>query len=321
MVELIVTDASRVDAAALEDYTLDAAWGRDENSFSLTCPRILPAGAYVYMDGSEVGGVVDAMRDQLSGAGSTLTYTGRTWHGVLAGRVIAPDAGKDHLTVSGDAATVVGALFARVGLSGAFMYDPDGGAPPSLAQYTFDRYVDLYTGLRGLLAHSGRKLALRYDPARRRVLATAPPIVHYGDTIDSDLLDFDANRIWLQVNHLIGLGKGEGADRAVSHWYADRSGNVSQKQTLTGVDEIVRTYDYSNADAAELADNTRKKLVELQSQGEVRVTVRDGAAIDFDVGDRCVARDNTTGVTVDTAITKKIVRVAQGAMSTEYEAT
>ena len=320
MVELIVTDASRADIASLADYTLDAAWGHDENSFSMTCDRVLAAGAYVYLDGMEAGGVVDAIRDQLSRGGSTLTYTGRTWHGVLAGRIVEPDKDADHLTVSGGSDEVIDALLARVGLSGTFGHDPDA-TPSDIAPYTFDRYADLYTGLRAMLAANGLKLAIRYDPAIRRVLLAARPTGHYGDVIDSDLLDFDATRTWLQVNHLIGLGKGEGADRATSHWYADRDGNVSQTQTLTGVDEITQTYDYSNAEADELADETRKKLASLQSQGEVRVTVRDGADVELDVGDTCVARDNTTGITVDATVTKKIVKAAKGAVAIEYEAT
>ena len=76
MAELIVTDASHVDQASLEDFTLDAAWGADENDFELTVDRLIDAGSYVYFDGGECGGVVDSLKDSLKDGRSTLTYGG-----------------------------------------------------------------------------------------------------------------------------------------------------------------------------------------------------------------------------------------------------
>lgn len=88
MVELIVTDAGHVDQASLEGFTLDAAWGADENDFELTVDRLIDAGSYVYFDGGECGGVVDSLKDSLKDGRSTLTYGGRTWHGMLANKIL-----------------------------------------------------------------------------------------------------------------------------------------------------------------------------------------------------------------------------------------
>lgn len=320
MAELIVTDASHVDQASLEDFTLDAAWGADENDFELTVDRLIDAGSYVYFDGGECGGVVDSLKDSLKDGRSTLTYGGRTWHGMLANKILEPDKGKDYLTVSGTASTVIGSLISRVGLDSVFdaVVPPDGSGDPSIRQYQFDRYTDCYTGLRKMCEASGLKLRLAY--ASGRVNIWAEPVAHYGDSIDSDLIDFDATRTWRKPNHLIGLGKGDLAARVVVHWYADAKGNVSQSQSLKGVDEITQVYDYSNAETAELNQKTREKLQELQSEGDVKVTVRDDANVVFDVGDTVTARDNLTGITVNASITKKIVKVSGGVMSVDYEA-
>lgn len=319
MAELIVTDASHVDQASLEDFTLDAAWGADENDFELTVDRLIDAGSYVYFDGSECGGVVDAMEDQLTAGVSTLTYSGRTWHGVLANKILEPDRGRDYLTVSGTASTVIGSLISRVGLDGVFdaVDSPTAGAQ-TIKSYRFDRYTDCYTGLRKMCEASGLKLRLAYTSGRVNIWAE--PVAHYGDSIDSDLIDFDATRTWRKPNHLIGLGKGDLAARTVVHWYADAKGNVSQSQSLKGVDEITQVYDYSNAETAELNQKTREKLQDLQSEGDVRVTVRDDANVVFDVGDTVTARDNLTGITVNASITKKIVKVSDGVLSVDYEA-
>ena len=319
-VDLIITDAAHVDHAAVDAYTLDCAWGEDENDFELTIGRVIPSGAYVYLDGSECGGIVDGLRDKLDRGGSVLTYSGRTWHSILAGKILQPDGGQDWLTVSGDSRTVISSLLDRIGLDPLFtaVAAPDGEAH-TIAAYQFDRYVDAYTGMRKMCAASGLKLRLAYRSGH--VETWAEPIGHYGDAIDSDLLDFDVTRTWRPVNHLIGLGKGDLKDRIVSHWYADASGRVSQRQTLTGVDEITQTYDYSNAEADELAKNTREKLEELQSEGDVSVTIRDQTSPMLDVGDTVTARDNITGITVNAAVTKKIVKASRGVLSVDYEAS
>lgn len=319
MVELIVTDASHVDQASLEDFTLDAAWGADENDFELTVDRLIDAGSYVYFDGGECGGVVDSLKDSLKDGRSTLTYGGRTWHGMLANKILEPDRGKDYLTVSGTASTVIGSLISRVGLDGVFdaVDSPTAGAQ-TIKQYQFDRYVDAYSGLRKMCAASGLKLRLAYASGKVRVWAE--PAAHYGDSIDSDLIDFDATRTWRKPNHMIGLGKGELRNRIVSHWYADSKGNVTQTQTFKGLDEIAQVYDYSSAEADELAKNTKKKLQDLQSEGEVKVTVHEDSGIAFDVGDTVTARDNLTGITVNATISKKIVKVSDGVLSVDYGA-
>lgn len=319
MAELIVTDASHVDQASLEDFTLDAAWGADENDFELTVDRLIDAGSYVYFDGGECGGVVDSLKDSLKDGRSTLTYGGRTWHGMLANKILEPDKGKDYLTVSGTASTVIGSLISRVGLDAVFdaVDAPTAGAQ-TIKSYQFDRYVDAYSGLRKMCAASGLKLRLAYASGKVRVWAE--PAAHYGDSIDSDLIDFDATRTWRKPNHMIGLGKGELRDRIVSHWYADSKGNVTQTQTFKGLDEIAQVYDYSSADADELAKNTKKKLQDLQSEGEVKVTVHEDSGIAFDVGDTVTARDNLTGITVNATISKKIVKVSDGVLSVDYGA-
>ena len=319
MVELIITDRNGIDRESIADYKLDAAWGADENDFELTVDRLIDAGSYVYFDGSECGGIVDALKDNLKRGESTLTYSGRTWHGMLADKILEPDKGKDYLTVSGTASSVIGSLISRVGLDAVFdAVDAPTADAQTIKSYQFDRYVDAYSGLRKMCAASGLKLRLAYASGKVRVWAE--PAAHYVDSIDSDLIDFDVTRTWRKPNHLIGLGKGDLAARTVVHWYADAKGNVSQSQSLKGVDEIAQVYDYSNAETAELNQKTREKLQELQSEGDVKVTVHEDTGILFDVGDTVTARDNLTGITVNASITKKIVKVSGGVLFVDYEA-
>ena len=246
MVSLIVTDAKHKPLRAVDDYMLDLAYGSDENSFKLTCLPQPEAGALIIIDGTEYGGLVTVRNTDGS-------VEGPTWHGLLSRRILQPDRGQDYLTVSGAAGDVLNMLFKRIGLEALFTASARHAV--TINPYSFDRYTDAYTGIRKMLAANNAKLRLIW--ADGRVNAYALPAEHYGDSIDSDLVEFKASLDSQPVNHLIGLGTGELKDRAVVHWYADVNGNVSQTQSLTGLAERQAVYDYSNARPDELNTETR----------------------------------------------------------------
>lgn len=298
---------------ALSDFDLDLEFGDGaKNDFELTCAEQLSVGEYVGIEGTEYGGVVDIIKESTKSAETV--YKGRSWQGILAAKVLCPDSGADYLTVSGDANTVLASLVSRVGLTSLFAVD-GGGSGIYVDSYSFDRYVDCYTGMRKMLAKSGAKLMVAYQQGAVRMWAAAVDTI--DDAVDSDVMDFDATTVGRQVNHLIGLGKGELHDRAVVHRYADANGNVSTRQTYTGVDEYAAVYDYSSAETDKLAEETEKKLKDLHSSGKVSFTVN--YAGEAGVGDVITARNNRTGRTVTAPIAKKIVKVSGGVLTVEYD--
>ena len=307
----IVMASATEDLREVDDFTLDLAFGSDENDFELTCDPALapPLGGYAYIDGTEYGGPVDAVGyDTATGLA---TVTGRTWHGVLAGRRLLPDDEEEHLFVSGEVGDVLRSLVERMGLSGVFSVPDDARR----VSYEFPRFCDGYEGLRGMLKANGMKLSM----ARRsgKVVMSAEPVANVGSVVDSDLMDFKVTECGRRTNHLVCAGEGEGADRVVVHLYADAQGDVSRTQSLFGVDEIAAFYDYTNADEEKLVEDGTEKLKGMQGQGSVDATVPDGASLD--VGDVVSARDNATGRTVTAEVVKKVVRVSGGAMSVSYE--
>lgn len=308
----VVFDSALGNVRELADFTLDLAFGSDENAFSLTCAeKYAPKeGQYVFIDGTEYGGIVDeSTYDAGREPTGLVTCTGRTWHGILAAKRIMPEG--DHLRVSGKVGDVLASLVSMMGLGAIFSVEL-GGANVS---YTFERFCDGYGGIRAMLKASGMKPTMRF--ANGRVALSAAPIVDYANKVDSDLLDFTITSVHRCVNHLVCAGTGELEDRAVVHFYADGSGNVSHTQTFFGVDEICALYDYSNADEEKLEEEGKKKLQEYQTQGSVEVEAHDD--IDVDVGDVISARDNSHGRTVTATVAKKIVKVSRGVATYSYE--
>lgn len=311
---IVVNDSALGDVRELEDFELDLAFGIDENAFSLECDAAYAPteGQFVFIDGCEYGGVVDKTTYKAGRESSgPVTCKGRTWHGILAGKRLLPDSGSGYLSVSGKAGEVLASLIERMGLSGLFSAASDDTS----VSYTFDRFVDGYSGLKAMAKANGRKVAMRRKGGKVEI--SLPPAVDYANKVDSDLLDFTLTSVHRCVNHLVCAGTGELENRAVVHFYADSAGNVSHTQSLFGVDEISALYDYSNADEAQLEEEGRKKLQEYQTQGSVEVKAHDD--IDVDVGDVISARDNAHGRTVSAAVAKKIVKVSRGVATYSYE--
>ena len=310
----VVFDSALGNVRELADFTLDLAFGSDENAFSLECEaaHAPEEGQFVFIDGTEYGGVVDEVTYEAGReASGAVLCKGRTWHGILAGKRLLPDSGSGYLSVSGKAGDVLASLIARMGLSGLF----SAAADDTSVSYTFDRFVDGYSGLKAMAKANGRKVAMRRKGGKVEI--SLPPAVDYANKVDSDLLDFTLTSVYRCVNHLVCAGTGELENRAVVHFYADAAGNVSHTQSLFGVDEISALYDYSNADEEKLEEEGRKKLQEYQTQGSVEVEAHDD--IDVDVGDVISARDNAHGRTVTATVAKKIVKVSRGVATYSYE--
>lgn len=315
MVDLICADENGVPFHAVSDCVFDCAWGSGENDFELTLydGTVLPDRGLVYVDGTEVGGIVDHMKDELSDGVSVVTYSGRSWHGMLAGKVLQPDSGQDYLKVSGPVSQVLSNLLARIGLSDVFKVRAD--STKTIPTFQFDRYCTAYDGIRRMLA--ANDLKLMFQEVDGTIWMYAQPIVDHNDTVDSDLIDFSITKDYRRTNHMIGLGKGDLRNRLVVHYYADASGKVSNVCTFKGRDEIAAVYDYSSAEKDELDKQTKKQLQDLQGAGAVDVTVHDGLSLD--VGDRVAGCDHVTGLTVTAVVLKKIVKLSGGLLSVSYE--
>lgn len=95
--DLIFTNAERVDKGVLSTHSFDLSYGADENDFELTIganEQTLETDACVYIEGTEYGGIVGGIK--ATTYGETVTYKGRTWHGILNRKIILPLREDDH---------------------------------------------------------------------------------------------------------------------------------------------------------------------------------------------------------------------------------
>ena len=236
---------------------------------------------------------------------------------MLAAKILQPDANQDYLTVSGKLPDILKNILKRIGLDTVFTVDSSDASILSNWMFQNPRYVDAYTGLRTLLASCGRRLD--FKASGNKILLGIVPVQTVANTIDSDLVDFKAETNRRAVNHLIGLGSQELKNRLVVNYFADATGVVSQTQTFVGADEVCATYDYSNADLSTVQSETKKHLQELQTGGSVEVTLSDEVGDGLRVDDKIVAADQSSGVNVTAVVTKRIVKIDSGILTSTFE--
>lgn len=317
--DLIHTNKNREDVGVLKDYTFDLAFGSDENDFELTLDitnQCCESDCLVYIENTEYGGIIDKLN--VVTRDDRLVYKGRTWHGILASKVITPNDGEAYFTVSGDANEVIGSLLEGIGLTDLFEA-PKEQSGLTINGYSFERYIDAYSGIRKMLATVSGKLKLSFKVGK--VVVAACPIVDYSkdEQFDSDQVEMDIEKAYNTVNHLICLGKGELTERQVIHLYMDSNGNISETQTFTGLQEITRVFDYPNAESLDdLKTKGTEKFKEYASEGKVQMDFTAEESM-YDIGDIVGTKEITTGIFATEKINKKIVTITQGLVNIQYK--
>lgn len=316
--DLIYADESKRDIGVLLSYQFDLAYGEDENNFQLTINKnshCCEAGYFVYIEGTEYGGVIDSIRavTQID----ELVYIGRTWHGILASKVLEPDTGQDYLILSGECNAVIGELVERMGIEEMFTYSKKNSGV-SLDNYKMNRYIDAYTGITKMLKSVGLKLSITF--VNGYVELSAIPIIDYSsnEEFDSTQIDMTIEKNYKPVNHMICLGKGELKDRLVIHLYADGLGNISRNQTFAGIDERAVVYDNSTTESLEeLEKGGIEQLQEYLSEGKLDIEL--DATQTYGIGDVVAAREVVTDMLVRAAIIKKIVTIKNEMINIQYK--
>lgn len=325
--DLIYTDKNGIDVDMLPTYKLDMAYGRDENNFEVTIAiedHCCEPECRIYMGDSddgknqwtEIGGIIDAIK--LNTESGDITYSGRTWHGIMEGKVLCPDAGQDYLILSGEANTVLDMLIKRMNLEDMFeVSDVDSGI--IITSYQMDRYVAGYTGIRKMLKNANAKLKMHYKEGK--VEMQAIPLIDYSkdEEWDSTQISATVSKNDIPVNHIICLGKGELKERKVIHLYQDSRGNISKTQSYFGIQEITDIYDNANTESEqELEEKGREKLEDAYAAANsMEVTFKSNEI--YDIGDYVGTTERYTGIKIREEITKKIIKVNSNGISVECQ--
>ena len=164
---------------------MDLAFGADEQNFEVAFPKpVLSGGELLYIDGTEYGGIVDEVTQ--STETENVVYKGRTWHGMLAGKIVKPPSNADYYVLSGDANACIALLLTKVGLTDVLTARSTSAGIS--VNYQFERFCNAYDGLLKML--SSANAVLRIERHNGITELWAEPRVTITDEADSDIMDF-----------------------------------------------------------------------------------------------------------------------------------
>ena len=322
--QLILADQNLKDIAPVMNAEIDIAIG-EENDYEVKIPRDEWRSEYTfgnvfYVKDTEYGGIIGEV--DTSTAEDTISLLGRTWRGMLDKKIIRPPTGQDYKKVSGELNAVLGELITEQFDDYFVVSQDDTGV--SLANYQFDRYCTLLSGINKMLKSVGYRLKIRYVQQERGqpgyVELSSAPIVDYSEQIElsqDSQLNFTFKNCRNGVNHLICLGKGELQDRQVIDLYVQEDGSIGSEQYYKGIQEIAATYEDTSSETDELEEKGREKLLELMNSTSFSMDV-ETLNMDVEIGDIIGGRDYLTGLYAKKPIVKKIYRVEDGEPSLEY---
>ena len=305
---------------------LDVELSPSKMDFELTVPYASWNGTItyncrIYIPGTEFGGIVKEIESDTNN--KVIYVRGYTWRGQMGKKVIEPPSGQDYKVISGELnaciASIVGNSF------GTLFVVSSTSTGVSVTNYQFDRYCTMHDGLMDMLKTKGYRLDIAYKQTQAGgyVSVAAVPIKDYSEEIEMSSdgrMNFKSCDNRRGINHLICLGKGDLKDRTVVHLYADGNGNISQTKHYSGVEEFTEVYDSNNSEQADLIKNGTKKLKEIMNSKSFNASAGDGLEdSDISLGDIISGRDYITGQQVSKPIAKKILRLAAGKVTVEYE--
>lgn len=319
--ELILTDINGLDLRRLDYMKADFDIG-NENDFEITVSaddwqEDVQFGARVYVPNTEYGGIIGELETNTSE--NVIYIRGYCWRGLLQKKVIVPPDNQAYKTVEGDLNSNIANT---IGNSFSGVIKADTASTGIAFKYSYDRYIDMLSGLTKMLLQKGHKLKFEYMQQEKGiagfVLISAVPIVDYSDRIElsqDSRIDFVMKLKKNIVNHLIVLGDGELADRTVLNLYLHPDGSIRKTPYFTGVDEIEEVYEYTGSEDLETDGiNHFKELIETTALS------MDIAALDIDIsiGDIVGGRDYITGLTAKKPLASVIV-TDDGITSIEYQ--
>lgn len=292
----------------ITNANFETSFGEDENIVTLKRSISDPIlqGGFIYSETDENGGIIDSM-EEVTGEDGEVTYSGRSYTGILDSHVIRPEIG----TLSGDANDVIAKVIDHLDLGDVFKASPEKSG--IAISYEVDDYLTGYSGLCAILKSSNAKLSISHTESL--VELSALPVASAGGAeFGSDNFKLTIKKVFRTTNHMICLGPSEVIDL-----YVDESGNVSKTQHFFGVDQITSIFDQRETSSDDLEEKATEELLGLQDADSCEIDLLSDDE-SLDVGDIISGVDDITGVEVVAVVKQKSFSISENEQHHSYEA-
>lgn len=273
----------------------------------------------IFVLGTEIGGIIGEKTSDSSI--DSITYTGDTWRGRLAKKIILPPDGQDYYIATGELNMVLKKLIEP---KFGELFKVSRESTGVEVSYQFERFCTLYDGIVKMLKSVGYRLDLTYNEGVPNsygwVDVQAVPIKDYSEEIElsqDSQLSFVVQEKCDGINHLIIGGKGELQERNVLHLYVQKDGTIGKTQYYYGLNEIAEFYENTSTETDELEKAGIERLQERMNSKTFTMDV-ESLDININIGDIIGGRDQITGLCLAKPLKNVIVTIKNGDVSKEY---
>jgi len=304
------------------EINIEAGSAYIDNTWSITIPESvweqhpIQEGHYVYIPGTEWGGMATLVVH--STESRSVTVQGPTFRGILHQKALIPPAGEGYLVITDvDANELI-----RQAVGGRF---------GSLVHVTDDvygktvsaswRYQTVATGLQTVLRDADLRLNVTYDNQRKSIVLSAGRVNDLSDQVDISQdygVDFTSSSGNVETyNHCLALGQGELAERMVVNVYRYNGAYYTAMPSgMTEKDVRTIVLDYPNAETeSDLIKSAVDRLKAYAPESSVSIDEINLVDVEAELGDLLGVRDRLTGMSAQSAITRKILTIQAGVLT------
>lgn len=267
--DLIYANHQFEELGILLDYNVDLDVADAKDFVIKTTENVLDIGYYWFIANSEYGGIIDKV--SVSTKDDTLTYSGRSFRGILNSKIIEVPDTKSYITGNGNITDEINNKLAACAVDSLFVCDSAKVSPSVkvlVNNYMYVYNCGLYDGINGLAHSLNMKLQLLFNQTEHKIHIIPTLVNDYSDYLTytkDNGIDVKIENAAAAVNHLVCVNTDADGNRKTIHLFTDVNGGVQQystidipledkdyildksKQVLTGIDEIVKVYDNSGS--------------------------------------------------------------------------
>ncbi|MFH6891580.1 hypothetical protein ACHEUQ_03260 [Alloscardovia omnicolens] len=300
--------------AQTDSFTLDYAYGNEENDFELTLENAKNTNtdvtAFRLENSTDIAGFVDTIESTYKNGYYTITYKGTSLQGILDKRIVQPATGQDYYIMNANLKTGLHKLLADTGLSTQIIV---GTIPSITVNYQFERYCSVWRGLRKLARSQNCRIQLCMTDTAQIELSFVPV---ESTTINSANVAYTATRANKFITHMIALGEGELRNRAIGHAYWDGSQVVTSKPA--GWKEgYTQTYEM-NTIAADKINETAVEQLQKIIDGREKIQIKEPDG-EYPLDSSFTITDMPTGMTISASVNKLIIKISKGVKTLSME--
>lgn len=272
--DLVYTDSTLFEQGVIQSYDLDFDTADTKDFELVTNDLTMRIGSFFFIDGTEIGGIVDSFKTSTSS--DTITYKGRNFRGILASHIIPNGI----VSEGEDIVSEINLRLLEAGLNRLYVcdYPLDETESLNISNYEYDTNCTLYDGITNLASSINFNLTYTFKMSDHKVHIVPVFANDFSDYITycrDNSLGFEISINSGSPNHLIVRGEDEEGYLLLIHLYTDDNYGLKSYALNSTATYSLRNGEWDGdfteplQDSDYILDNSQQELFGIHEIAEV----------------------------------------------------